>query len=112
MSYTSGKYAFGICDRCGDKIKYKMLKKEWTGFKVCQSCLDHKTPQDFPNRFPVDPETLREPRPDTDVSAGNGTIFTTDYGTGQTPIGSTLPAYDDDKHQASLAVGQVTVVIS
>jgi hypothetical protein len=72
--YTSGKYARAMCDRCGDEVAYKKLKLEWTGFKVCSSCWDPKTELEFPIRHPVDPEALEDPRPDTDLSAGHGTI--------------------------------------
>lgn len=110
--FASGKYAFAICDRCGDKIKYKDLKTEWTGFRVCKTCLDHKTKQEFPGRHTADPEALKYPRPNIDKEAGNGTVFTMDYGNGQTPIGTSIPTYRDDTNQSQISVGQVTVVIT
>lgn len=74
MAYSSGKHAKGICDRCGGKVPYQKLLEEWTGLKVCKSCLDFKTKQEFPTNFPVDPETLYEPRPDYDIESGSGII--------------------------------------
>ena len=63
-----------MCDRCGHEIKYVDLREEWTGLRVCKECLDPKTALEFPTNFPTDPEALRDPRPDNDVEAGNGTI--------------------------------------
>ena len=31
--FTSGKFAKGLCDRCGDKHMLNDLKLEWTGFE-------------------------------------------------------------------------------
>jgi hypothetical protein len=73
-NFTSGKFAKAICDRCGDKMKYLELKLEWTGLMVCEECFDPKDPLEFPTNFPIDPESLRNPRPDNDVEAGAGTI--------------------------------------
>ena len=116
MAFTSGKYAYGYCDRCGEKVKYRSLIKEWTGFKVCSSCLEQKTKQEFPTRLRVvDPESLRDPRPDVDQPVGNGTVYISDYRTGATPIGSrlgNLPPQPVTENVPSVEVGQVTVVIS
>jgi len=73
-NFTSGKFAKGMCDRCGDKHYLNKLILEWTGLKVCKICLDQKDPLEFPTNFPVDPESVQNPRPDIDVEAGQGTI--------------------------------------
>lgn len=49
--------ARAICDRCGTKTWLSMLRKEWTGLKVCEHCFDVRHPQDFvrakgPDRAP------------------------------------------------------------
>jgi len=62
-----------MCDRCGFEMAYLDLKKEWTGLMVCSPCWDPKTALEFPSNFPVDPEALKDPRPDGDVESGNGT---------------------------------------
>jgi len=80
--FTSGKYSWAICDRCGAKIKYQALRKEWTGLQVCRSCWDPKTALEFPTNFPADPEALREPRPDNDVEASNGHVYIDGSGIG------------------------------
>jgi hypothetical protein len=64
MSYTNGKVALGICDRCGFQYLLNQLKKEWTGFKTCQECYEPKHPQLEPKRGINEPIALRDPRPD------------------------------------------------
>mgnify|MGYP003976566967 CR=1 FL=1 len=67
--FTSGKYAFGMCDICGDKEKYLNLRKQWDGMMACPVCFDTKHPQDFPKRFNViDPESIKDSRSDNDDS--------------------------------------------
>jgi hypothetical protein len=77
--YASGKFAYGICDRCGQRFDYLSLRKEWTGFKVCSSCFEPKAPQLEPHAPPSDPQALTEPRVDRreplEVFVGDGTIF-------------------------------------
>lgn len=38
-----------ICDRCGSKFKFSMLKKEWDGLYVCtaKDCWEPRQPQDY-----------------------------------------------------------------
>jgi hypothetical protein len=99
--FTSGKYAKAICDRCGDKMKYQALREEWTGLRVCKKCWDPKTALEFPTNFPSDAESLRDPRPDNDVEATNGTVnVANSIGTGFRLNGSTVE------------LGQVTVSIT
>lgn len=48
MSHTYEKWTpNGICDRCGFKFPLSALRKEWTGLRVCNQCLDHRHPQEF-----------------------------------------------------------------
>ena len=63
MAYALGTHARAICDRCGFNYPYLELKKEWTGFKVCEECYEIKHPQLEPAHHKADPEALREPRP-------------------------------------------------
>ena len=63
MSYAMGKYALGICDRCGFQCDYLDMKKEWNGLKVCQESNEPKQPQLTP-AIPRDVESLFEPRPE------------------------------------------------
>tara|TARA_R110001632_G_scaffold214953_1_gene341820 strand:+ start:724 stop:1443 length:720 start_codon:yes stop_codon:yes gene_type:complete len=74
MSYASGKFAIGLCDRCAFEYPLKDLKKEWTGFKVCNECFEPKHPQLEPHTAPADPQALYRPRPNTDKGVGEGYV--------------------------------------
>jgi hypothetical protein len=36
-----------ICDKCGKKFKFSMLKKEWDGLYVCEKDWEERQPQDY-----------------------------------------------------------------
>ena len=101
QKFTSGKYAKAMCDRCGIEIYYKKLKLEWTGLRTCRECWDPKTALEFPENFPSDAESLRDPRPDTDREASDGVVFIGSDDLGQT--------FSLDAMQIEL--GEVTVTI-
>lgn len=84
MSFATAKYAYGLCDQCGQRYKLKRLKKQWDGIKSCPQCYDTKHPQLQPKNRPADPEALRDPRPNTDVEIFTGKIISDDI------IGSNL----------------------
>ena len=81
MSYASGKYALAVCDRCGQQYKYSQLKEEVengrrNGLRVCPPCYDEDHPQlRLGKEKVVDPQALRDPRPDADQVATNNTAF-------------------------------------
>jgi hypothetical protein len=77
MSYATGKFAKGLCDRCGFEYKLLELKEEWNGLKVCSNCYEPKHPQLEPLRAKADPEALYKPRPNNDVDAGEGFVVVT-----------------------------------
>jgi len=68
--FASGKKAISECDRCGQRFKLKLLKKEVIKTKtynllVCPECWDPDQPQLQLGMYPVDdPQALRNPRPD------------------------------------------------
>jgi len=68
--FASGKNAISECDRCGQRYKLKVLRKEIIKTKnynllVCPECWDPDHPQLQLGMFPVDdPQGLRDPRPD------------------------------------------------
>lgn len=62
--YAVGRQSLAICDRCGQRYFLRELKKEWTGFKVCQECYEPKHPQLEPKRGINEPIAVYEPRPD------------------------------------------------
>lgn len=70
VKYAKGKYAFGMCDTCGQRydladLKPQIVAGRMTNTKNCVNCLDKDHPQYFIGRVPVnDPQALRNPRPD------------------------------------------------
>lgn len=68
--FASGKNAIAQCDRCDQRFKLKVLKREIIKTKnyellVCPECWDPDQPQLQLGMYPVDdPQGLRSPRPD------------------------------------------------
>lgn len=101
--FASGKNAIAECDRCGQRYKLKVLRREIIKTKnydllVCPECWDPDHPQLQLGMYPVDdPQGLRNPRPDksyrisgtsglqTDINGGTGP-----YGVGTTEGGSRI----------------------
>lgn len=69
--FSSGKNSIAMCDRCGQKYKLKLLKKQvlktkQINYLVCPECWDPDHPQLQLGMYPVsDPQGVRDPRPDT-----------------------------------------------
>jgi|TARA_R110002020_G_scaffold377785_1_gene588854 hypothetical protein len=68
MAYASGKNAYGISDRSGRRYRLHEMKTEWTGAKVGPDEFDTKHPQLFPPKAFPDPQALRDPRPESNLS--------------------------------------------
>ena len=104
MSYAKGKQAFGFCDRPGFRYPLKDLVPEYrngvkTGFLVGRDIVDPDQPQNFLGRIKInDPQSLRNPRPDTALLASRAIV-------GFDPVGN--PAVI-----ATGSVGRVSVSIS
>lgn len=68
--FASGKNAIAQCDRCDQRFKLKLLRREIIKTKnynllVCPECWDPDQPQLQLGMYPVDdPQALRDPRPD------------------------------------------------
>lgn len=61
--YASGKHAFGICDRSGERVPYKdLVTEEWSGLRVARHWLE-PDPRRL-KRQPHDAQALRNPRPE------------------------------------------------
>ena len=113
MAYASGKFAVGLCDRCGFEYKLNSLKKEWNGLKTCVSCYESKHPQLDPHTAPADPQALYQPRPNTDKEVGEGFVVVTSSNIFQNDFmnPSILPSnFVVEKVTAS--VGEVTITTS
>jgi hypothetical protein len=95
-SYTSGKHAFGFCDRTG--FRYPLHDLVLVGKDV----VDPDQPQLHLGKVRAsDPQALRNPRPDQNLSESRG-LF------GWNPVGSPDVATDTGTGMQSF-VGVVTV---
>ena len=101
MGYAKGKYAYGYCDKTGFRYPLNELVWEYkdgtkTGFRVGRDVVDPDHPQNFLGRVRiVDPQSLRDPRPDTGLEESRGFF-------GWAPVGSPLNLIQG-------AIGTVTV---
>ena len=100
--FASGKNSISECDRCGQRFKLKLLKKEVIKTKtynllVCPECWDPDQPQLQLGMYPVDdPQAVREPRRDSTYytagvnTAGNPTSGSRDIQWGWNPVGGSI----------------------
>jgi hypothetical protein len=122
--FASGKNAIAECDRCGQRFKLKLLKREIIKTKnydllVCPECWDPDQPQLQLGMYPVDdPQGLRNPRPDRSyVTSGlnaNGNLSggSRDIQWGWNPVGgaSSFDTVLTPNYLVSVArVGTVTI---
>lgn len=56
--------AYGICDRCGFKVRHRKLRKEWTGLMVCRPCYDPRPPETNPPRLAPEGLPVPDARPE------------------------------------------------
>ena len=62
--YASGKRAYAISDRSGQRYPYRLMRKEWNGLLVGPDEYEPKQPQLGPFNSVGDPEALQNARPD------------------------------------------------
>ena len=108
MAYASGKHAYGISDRSGRRYRLRDMKTEWTGAKVGPDEFEPKHPQLFPPKAFPDPQALRGPRPETELSEQRAIQH------GYNPVGfREIPGITPANNLAPVGeVGTVTVVIA
>jgi hypothetical protein len=68
MPYASGNKAWGISDRSGFRYRLRRMRKEWTGALVGPDEYESKQPQLYPPKTYPDPQALRNPRPEPNLS--------------------------------------------
>ena len=125
--FASGKNSIAECDRCGQRYKLKVLRKEVKKTKtynllVCAQCWDPDQPQLLLGMFPVDdPQAVREPRRDSTYlqSGANVNGFPSggsrDIQWGWAPVGgsSFFDAVLTPNYLVGIAsVGTVTITVS
>ena len=113
MAYATGKFSFGLCDYCGQRYPYNVLRKNWRGFKVCPEDYEPKEPQLEPLKYKGDAIALLEPRPDrvepVDVYVGQpGYTYFQSIGSANNTINMT-PYPGQTSVQGVGGVGTVTV---
>ena len=106
-NFASGKDAYGISDRSGFRYRLRDMRVEWNGLKVGDDEYESKHPQLEPRRKVIDPQALRDPRPDPTIAVSRSIQY------GWNPVG----LYDNgglntNDLVATGAVGSVTVVIT
>ena len=104
MAFSAGKYAWGICDISGQRYRLKGMKTQWNGLRVGYDQFDTKHPQLDPKPKPVDPEALKNARPDTSDDNNAFVVYTNvDKGI----LGTKL-----DTFEISTGLGEVTITAS
>tara|TARA_R110001592_G_scaffold270335_1_gene536760 strand:- start:2748 stop:3086 length:339 start_codon:yes stop_codon:yes gene_type:complete len=111
LSYASGKYAFGYCDRTGFRYPKKDLVQQIvnqrpTGLLVGKDVLDRDQPQLQLGKVRLDdPQALRNPRPDQSLQESREYFAWNPVGGGVSALGSRTVGLDIEGQ-----IGNVTVV--
>ena len=108
MAYASGRHAYGISDRSGRRYRLRDMKTEWTGAKVGPDEFEPKHPQLFPPRAFPDPQALRDPRPENELTEQRSIQH------GYNPVGfQDIPGVTPPNNLVAQGeVGTVTITIS
>ena len=108
MAYASGKHAYGISDRSGRRYRLREMRTEWTGAKVGPDEFEPKHPQLFPPRAFPDPQALRDPRPENELTEQRSIQH------GYNPVGfQDIPGVTPPNNLVAQGeVGTVTITIS
>jgi|TARA_R110002126_G_scaffold186134_1_gene334878 hypothetical protein len=105
--YATGKFAYGISDRSGFRYRLRDMRKEWNGLLVGKDEWERKEPQLEPLRATPDPQALRNPRPEQNLSEQRNIQY------GWNPVGlSNDDGLTPNNLLAAGSVGSVTVNIS
>jgi hypothetical protein len=116
VAYATGKYSLALCDYCGQRCDYNVLRKNWRGFMVCPEDYEPKEPQLDPLKYRGDAIALRNPRPDRiePVSVFVGAPgFSAFQSFGSANGGTNMQPYPISKAVVGVGrVGSVTVVTS
>lgn len=112
-SYARGKRAFGFCDRTGFRYNLRDLVRQiedgrWNGLLVGRDVVDQDQPQlKLGEVNASDPQALRMPRPDKDLTESRSLSAWNPVGGGITALGSRTLGLDMEG-----VAGRVTVEIS
>lgn len=114
MAYATGKFSYGLCDYCGQRYPYRILQKNWRGFKVCPDDYEPKEPQLEPLKYRGDAIALLQPRPDrvepVDVYVGQpGYTYFQSIGSANNVINMRPYPSQDTPHGVG-SIGKVRIV--
>jgi hypothetical protein len=102
--FASGKRAYGISDRSGFRYRLKDMKKEWNGLLVGKDEFEPKHPQLFVKRRIIDPQAIRDARPEVNLTEERGIQW------GFNPVGTPNRDYSPSANiQATGQVGSVSI---
>ena len=93
MAFASNKRAYGICDITGFRYRLKDMKKTWNGLLVGPDQWSPKHPQLMKKPTPIDPQALKEARPDPSSDGEDGTVFAVYTNAGDGKLGTTLQTF-------------------
>tara|TARA_R110000824_G_scaffold320354_2_gene507335 strand:+ start:4451 stop:4774 length:324 start_codon:yes stop_codon:yes gene_type:complete len=102
--YASDANAFGISDRSGFRYRLGEMKKEWNGLFVGPDEYEPKHPQLTPSKAPMDPQALRNSRPEPNLDVERSIQY------GFNPVGyNDYNNFITNNLVATISVGTVTV---
>lgn len=102
--YASDANAFGISDRSGFRYRLGEMKKEWNGLFVGPDEYEPKHPQLTPSKAPMDPQALRNSRPEPNLNVERSIQY------GFNPVGyNDYNNFITNNLVATTSVGTVTV---
>ena len=101
MAFASQKNAYGICDITGFRYKLKDMKKTWDGLLVGADQWSPKHPQLEPKAAPIDPQAIKNARPDTN---DDNNVFLVYSNVGDGKLGSVLETFE-----VTSSIGTVTI---
>ena len=101
MAFASGKNSYGICDITGFRYKLRDMRETWDGLLVGPDQWDAKHPQLQPKPSAVDPQAVKDPRPDTADDNSKFLVYTNVV---DGKLGAVL-----DTFSVTTSVGEVTV---
>ncbi len=107
MPFASNKDAYGICDITGFRYRLRDMRKTWDGLLVGPDQYSPKHPQLMPKPTPVDPQALKDARPDPSSDGEDGKFFTVYTNVGDGILGKTLQTF-----AVTASLGDVTIVIT
>ena len=104
MSFASNKRAWGICEITGFRYRLRDMKKTWDGLRGGPDQWSPKHPQLERKPTPLDPQALKDPRPDPSSDGRDGTAFTVYANVGDGKLGTILQTYE-----ITVSVGTVEI---